>query len=409
MSTSDATRRTPLEHEVRALVSDDVPAMLHLSDVSFGGNSADDANEAKADRDHLLRLLPYSRGVDHAGTLAAVCRVYPFAMYLAGRRVLCGALAGVVSSPLSRRLGMVRALLHDTLERLAQGGVGWCLEYPFDPGFYGRYGFASVPTGSRLDLPPSLLRRGRLGPGEALASDSDDAPVKRVHAAFASRFSFTLARDDGVRDAWGATISRHHGGRHHHRYLLDDAYVYFHQESMVDGDGRHGSRIVVRDLAYASPAGRVALLDFLGAFDGQVDRVSFQLPPDDPLVLDRVGRYAQARGTLQVRIADLAAAFAPFAPTTPGATTLAVRDEFCPWNDGTFALAWGPEGTHVERSKANPVASLSVTALPALLVGAMTAEAAVAVGWAEGDLDALRSVASLNGGRPPYASPADFF
>ncbi|MDA8404685.1 MAG: hypothetical protein M0Z56_10920, partial [Desulfobacteraceae bacterium] len=63
--------------------------------------------------------------------------------------------------------------------------------------------------------------------------------------------------------------------------------------------------------------------------DGQVERVSLQLPPDYPLVLDRVGRYGRQQSTLHVRIADLAASLAPLAPVTPGATTLAVRDEFC--------------------------------------------------------------------------------
>ena len=116
-STRD-THGTQRPHQVRALASDDLPAMLHLNDVSFGGNSAEDTDEA--DRQRLLTLLPYSRGVDDDGKLAAVCRVYPFAMYLAGKRIRCGALAGVVSSPLSRRRGLVRALLHDTLERLTR-------------------------------------------------------------------------------------------------------------------------------------------------------------------------------------------------------------------------------------------------------------------------------------------------
>lgn len=402
------TRRASApEREVRALRPEDAPAMLHLSAVSFGGSAADELDED--DRRRVLALLPYTRGVELDGKLAAVCRMYPFQMFLAGARVRCGALAGVVSSPFARRRGLVRAMLHDGLARLAKEGVGWCLEYPFDPAFYGRFGFRSVPTGRLLRIPPSMLLQGPPPGGTRLEPGADGAPLQAIHAAFARRFSFALSRDDGVRDAWGKTVLRMYEDRPHHRYLLEDAYLLFHQETATSATGGRSQRLVVRDLAYASPEGRDALLAFLGGFTGQVSEVELHLPEDDPLVLDRGGRYHASQPTMQARVAELASALRPFVSAARGEAVVALRDAFCAWNDGTFQVAWGPEGTVVERSHATPAASLSIDALPPLLTGAMSAASAVAVGLADGDLGALESLASLNAARPAYASAIDYF
>lgn len=123
---------------VRRLQEGDLEQLFALRQVSFldRSNFADETVRAR----HRARL-PYTFGHFLEGRLTSAAVCYPFEMFLAGQRVQVGGLAGVLSAPQTRRRGFVREVLKNILERLSQDGVGWALEYPFDPRFYARYGF----------------------------------------------------------------------------------------------------------------------------------------------------------------------------------------------------------------------------------------------------------------------------
>jgi predicted acetyltransferase len=155
----------------------------------------------------------------------------------------------------------------------------------------------------------------------------------------------------------------------------------------------------------------------IALFRGHADRVHLEVPWDDPVAADRVRAHAVPGKTgLMARIADVALAVRPLravadddAPLEAPPLTMRVLDPFAPWNDGTWRLTPGPEGTDVAPATGTPDATVDVRALALLLSGAAAPSDVRRVGWAEGDGRALATLALLAGGRRPYRSPVDRF
>jgi len=383
-------------HTIRVLDEADLDALDTSLSLAFGEVSAG-AEERVAQ--HIRARLPNTLGSFEHGRLASSARMYPFEMYVGGSRQRVGGLASVATVPWARRRGHVAGLLKAWFERLHDAGVGWCTEYPFEPGFYARYGFQSVPDGRVLEVSPAVFDAGPAPDADRL-SGADLVALEPIHAAFASRYSFALTRDDGARDGWWRVAHPWTGGERH-VYLLQDAYLVF---SRFD-DPADGLRVT--DVAWSTPAGRQHLGRFLRAFDGQFERVRVHLPPGDAVLLDHEARHSVATPLLQVRVVDVATALAPLAAATPSRWRIAFEDGDCPWNDGVFDVRLTPDGCRMTPTRGSADARLDVRALCALVTGAAPASAVLADGRAEGEPQALRALAELMRGQPTFQAAVD--
>jgi predicted acetyltransferase len=388
-------------NEIRALAEDDLEAFVWLRSVAYPGADLEPAELRRI----LAPRLPHSSGLFVDGDLACVATSWPMRIYLGGRLVSMSGLAGVATAPEHRRRGLVREILRALLERLRHEGVGWSLEYPFDPHFYHRLGWQSVPCGVELELPAEYLFQGapprslRRLPLEQIASRSE------VFESWSSRFNFTLSRVDDARDSWRRLVSDQ--WLHHDAFLYgsDDAYVLF----TLSHETRN-QVLTVEDYAYASAAGRSDLLAFLGAMQGQATLVRIHVPDDDPLALQHRTRHARSRRwPLQARIVDLATALAPLSAPEPRTLRIGVSDPLCPWNDGTFEIVVGPGGATLGRIDGRPDALVPIQSLPLLLLGNVSAASALAQGLATGDEGQLAVLASLGAGRTTFMPLSDAF
>lgn len=380
---------------IRKLQKDDLDALLALRQLSFLDRS-DVTDEAVRAR-HRARL-PFSYGhfLEDKLTSAAVC--FPFEMFLAGQRVRAGGLASVLSAPETRRRGFVRDLLGYILAALREDGVGWALEYPFDPAFYARYGFATVPTGCEVLAPAAQLFRGAAPDAVRVVGDPA-AKFEPIYDRWARTYALTLSRRDQGRPTWSRIVS---GARF--AYLLEDAYAVLELEESAGQQ-----TLVVHDYAFSTPGGREGLWRFVGSFYGQVERISLHLPPDEPLAFDLQHHHTNQLPLLQARIVDLGAALRPLRSPAEHRFTLGVRDAFCSPNDGAFEIALGPTGSAVTPSARAPELSLSIGTLTQLLTGALGAEAAERAGLLEGDLAAARALTAPGAGRTTFMPSSDYF
>jgi len=388
----------PDAYDIRAVPEDRIDDLLRNALVSFGPLSP------RAEtwlREHLRHTLAFTLGSFQRDRLASAATVYPFQAWIGGTRHPVGGLAAVATAPWARRHGHVEALLRRWLERLRDEGVGWCAEHPFDPRFYARYGFESLPNGQVVELSPEVFGDRRPPDAREIGPD-DPTELPPIHAAFAARYGFALTRDDRARDAW-QNVLRPWDGPPRHAFVLEGAYVVF----CVADDGT--GTLHVTDYAYATPEGRRNLWSFLAAFRGQAPKVQIHLPPGEPLLADHQARRSIRSPLLQVRLVELTAALAPLRAAHARTWRIRLYDALCPWNDGTFALALTPDGCTAARTDEPADAELDARALVALLGQGAPPELLAAAGRARGDLEALRALSELTRGRPTFHARADGF
>lgn len=396
---------------VRPLRDDDVDDWIRLRRASFGRPR--DLSDTEA-RTILTSQIPFGRGVDDGGELVGACTWFPYPAWIGGVRVTTGALAAVVSAPESRRRGHVRELVLDGLRELHEAGVGWSLEYPFDPRFYARLGYRAFPNGVVLHMPIERV------PGDARAATFAPVPdldpeLRRIRARFAAAHGFALDRDHPPPGPGEATTLRWRGifeapsdeATPATAYRTDGGYAIV----ATEGFGPHGVLHVV-DAAWTDGAARGRVLAMLTAWRGQVGSIRLDLPAHDPLALAEAPQHAQERPVLQGRIVDVVAALTPLRPARPpgrDAVGLELRDPHCPWNEGTWSVELRDGGCVVERrSGAEADVKLGVDALAAVLAG-VPPSSLHAAGDVEGDLTALHALAATTADHPPFQGRADHF
>lgn len=360
-------------------------------------------------RARLLSRLPYGYGAFAGTELASAAFFYPMPIYLAGRLVDMVGLAGVQTAPEYRRRGHVKALLLDGLKRLHQSGVGWCLEYPFDPFYYAKYGWQSVASAIALSIPSQLLYQAfttRVRPQlKRVTLEPSLAQVQAIYHTWARSYNGTLSRDEAVRPDWSNLIRAPWETRERHLYLAADAYCVLQPHSDQAADREEA---IIYDYAFTSPQGRLNLLAFWGNLSGQYERVRVTLPPDEPLARD-LDEFLKPISYFQVRIVDIQAALTSFASLAEARFAIAVSDDFCPWNEGVFAVSLSPQGVMVEASDQAPDLSLDVRTLAALLFGDLSAAAAANTGLLQGDIGVAKQLAKLAADHRPFMAKHDYF
>lgn len=398
---------------VRPLDANDVDAAVAIRVFAQWGR--DDDSHRQRVRDNLPRTL----GSFEDGVLAAVAVMLDLDVNVAGAPAVIGGLAGVTTAPTQRRRGHVAALLRTWFQRLHERGIGLSAEFPFDPSFYARYGYQTLANGTALEVPTARLAAWRRGAdGARVRYDAVELGPARwgdlvaIHDAYAGRFSLALRRSDASRDHWRSVLAPAWSSRRYHAFLMQDAYVVLTIDDPDDGPGH--PKALVRDMAYATPAGRAAVLALLADLDGQVDSVRIHLPPGDPLLTMWRDRYPVESVSVQARVVDVVRALAPLRSDQEAGFTLHLRDSDCPWNDGSFAVELTPAGCSVVPSSrsgpnARQAVSLDVNALAAVLFGAVDPAAALATGLADGDLAPLVQLGRLLAGHPTFVAEADHF
>ena len=392
--------------QVRTLSEADLDGLFAIRQVAYHDTS--DFSD-KALRERHTKRLPYTQGVFVGDTLASAAIFLPFQMYFGGQLVRMGGLASVLTAPEHRRQGYVRMLLRDGLERLHADGVGWCLEYPFDPFYYQKFGWQSVPNGMRVKIPAQRLLREKEPVEVQRVTTQDEAVLERIKTIYhvwAEGYQFTLARDEAFRPDWRNTFTSPATGREHFVYLMPDAYCV----TEIGHDPATGDDLLkVHDYAFTSPKGRRDLLTFWGGFYGQLERIEALLPTDDPLLLDIPGFYQPSTHPIQARVASVEHVLQGLRSKSSASFTLSIQDDFCPWNDETFRLELTPSGTAVTTTNEMAELSLDVRTLALLLSGCMSATAAHRAGLLEGELEHAQALVALTGGRTSFMSKVDGF
>jgi predicted acetyltransferase len=169
----------------------------------------------------------------------------------------------------------------------------------------------------------------------------------------------------------------------------------------MDGDAADERTLRASDLAAADHAALTHLLRFCRDHDSQVAEVRFEARPDVAtglfeLLPDPRAATVELRPGPMLRAVDVRAAVEALA-VPAGAderVTLAVVDETCPWNEGTYELRAADGAARLRPApEAEPALSVGVGPLTTALVGAVGPTRLAETGAATGDAAAAEALA----------------
>jgi predicted acetyltransferase len=153
-----------------------------------------------------------------------------------------------------------------------------------------------------------------------------------------------------------------------------DGYVRYRVRDDSEMAGSK-SKVVIAELIATNPSAELDLWRYLFDIDLMARIEAWNRPIDDPLLLN-VSEPRRLRATLGdalwSRIVDLGPALAARRYATEGRLTLEVADDFCEWNDGTWALSVEAGVPIVEPASGPADLACDVTDLGAAYLGAFS-------------------------------------
>ncbi|MFC0627398.1 GNAT family N-acetyltransferase [Kribbella deserti] len=368
--------------ELRPFEDADATQVRDLLSLSFA--------ETITDEDWTVELNVHEpeRGlvaVDGKEVVGYAC-IYSLSMTVPGGPAPVAGVSMVTVKPTHRRKGILRQLMSRQLTGLYESGAEPVAALTAsEPEIYGRFGYGLASEHLRLTIPrkPGQLRSV---PGvedvEVRYADVAESldECTRIHNEVAATRVGMFQHNGG----WPAYVSNElvlaggtGGGSSAARCVLArkdgslTGYAYFRTKRAVENNAARNTVLV--DRVHATDlASYVALWRFLLDQDLMTETRFGRFALDDPfMTLLLNGRPAQPQlfDGLWIRLVDFPRALAARTYENEVDVVLGVRDEFCPWNEGSWRLTGGPGGATCERTTQAPDLLADVRDYGALYLG----------------------------------------
>ena len=350
---------------IRRLTEHEIDESIKLSSFAFQYRVSPEDMERRRKMQQPDRIWGYF--VD--GRLAAKAAVLPLRIWLNGRSVPMGGVAGVATWPEYRRQGLVRQLLQHVLGEMRNEGVSVSFLHPFSIPFYRKYGWEVTADAAVLELPPAKCGGFAMqGNMRRIDRPLEELPLLRdLYGRYAARFNTMLDRDA----SWWEQ-----------RVLIDDRLCYCYENASGEPQGfmlftlRERLMHITEWICLTREA-REGMLHFIANHDSMADKVQLKVSANDrlPFLLSDP-RFTQTRTPhCMGRIVDVQAFVNNYAfrPGDPTRLRLRIADEAAPWNDGDFLLTIDEDGTGKLEPAATgidaPKLACHIRALSAVLLG----------------------------------------
>jgi predicted acetyltransferase len=300
----------------------------------------------------------------------------------------------VATLPEFRRRGLLRTVMTKALSDQRDQGQAIAILWASMGAIYQRYGFGLAATSATYEVDPRqiLFAHGEPATGNVRLYPKDEArPIfEAIYKEFSRPRNLLIQRAPAMWDI------RQQGERNHFGVYHDGAgeprgFVGFQAGS--DPALSPGQTIDVNDWAALDPDAYRGIWEFLASHD-LVGRVRWpRAPEDDPaplLFLEPRELHRRTADSIWMRITDVAAALPQRPYGEADALTIAVTDELCPWNEGTYVLETTGDESTATRVDATPDLTMPVSSLAVLVSGHRSAtELARAARIDVGDAKAL--------------------
>lgn len=337
--------KTTMAIEFRPARPEEMREFAYLGAITFGGST--DEREIERRMADGTRRPEDTLCAFEDGAMVARMATLPFTISWHGRTISCGGVSSVGTLPTHRRRGLVRELMTRAFVAMRAHGQPIAMLWASMAAIYQRFGYgicAPIYVGT---CDPRTIRfvdeivvpeRVRLVRGEAVLP-----ALAPAYDRFAAERPLMLARD--------ATHWQSFRLRRWNENQPPSLYAVYEEGGQplgyviydVQREERRGpdQKLIVQELAWATPAAHRALLQYLLAHD-LAYAVEFRaLPLDDPLpvhVQEPRDLGLMLRDGALVRIVDVAAALCGRGYAADGRLTFALTDDLCPWNEDVWTL-----------------------------------------------------------------------
>ena len=363
------------ETVLRPVTADEFDRFYWTSQVAYGEEFRDE------DVASMRTVLPLQRtlaAVDGDGQMVGTTCSYPLDVSVPGGSTPMAGITAVAVLPTHRRRGVTRALLQRQLADLRDHGEPLACLWASEARIYGRFGFgpASFADELTIERPHSAFRHDTLPSsvrfldvGGALACFPDIYARARVERGGMP------ARDEAWWHRWlGLDLEHHRHGMtpRFHAAVGDRGYVVYRLKEGSWDAWVPDVHLEVEELVAGDPDTETALWRFCLDMDLVRTVHAPERPVDDvlPYLLDDPRRLRRlTHDALWIRIVRLEEALATRRYGREAALVLAVRDQVCPWNEGTWSVEVGPKGARASRTSGAPHLSLDIADLGAIFLG----------------------------------------
>ena len=357
--------------DIRPITEDELPELQRITSYAFGGFGGQPPPWIHPDWTTCAFI---------DGRIATTFGAWPFRIRLNGRSTAVAGVTMVATLPEHRRRGILRQVMTRALAEQRERGQAIAILWASMGAIYQRYGYGLASTNVTYEIEPReiVFAAGEPATGSVRLHTREDArPIfEALYKDFSRPRNLMIQRSGALWDI------RQQGDRQQFGVYYDAAreprgFVGFETGS----DPGIGQTIDVNDWASLDHDAYRGLWEFLGHHD-LVRRVRWnRVPEDDPaslLLLEPRELHRRTGDAIWMRVTDVVAALPQRPYGEADALTIAVTDELCPWNDGTFVLeTTGEESTasRLDGAAAGAPADLTmpVASLAVLLSGHRTA------------------------------------
>lgn len=365
-----------MDVEIRPVAEHELEEWVRANEVAFGSQPEPGQLELERSVTELDRAFAAVEDGEIVGTAAA----YSLRMRVPnGADVPTAGVTMVGVKPSHRRRGINTAMMRRLLDQARERGEPLAALFASEAPIYGRFGFGVATLHGSIDIetfgsafvpdhrpsgrvrmrsleqamPAMLAIYERAREGRAGAIELDERRMRYAlhdHGEEARLPRFVAAHEtDGEPDAYAVYKVKHDWPK-----------------------GIPSNELMLYDLQATTPQAYADMWRFVLDVDLIRRVTAWHRPADEPLLhllADPRRLRLTLRDGLWVRLVDVPGALGARGYAAPGRLVLEVRDPFCPWNEGRFALEADEGGARCLRTQEEPELALEVDALAASYLG----------------------------------------
>ncbi|MGY4689686.1 GNAT family N-acetyltransferase [Salibacterium sp. K-3] len=389
--------------EIRKMSGSQMRQSLELDQFAF---QFEFTKEEKKNHERIMK--PENTWVaEEKGQLLSKLTILPMEVFIGGVSMPMGGISGVATWPEARRSGLVRRLLHASLEDMKNRGQVVSFLYPFSIPFYRKFGWELFSDAVTWTIKKEQLpKKEEISNGRIRRIPPAEWPtLQQIYQAYAHCYNGMVNRDESW---WRYTVLKKKKGQiavFSNESGEDKGYMIYHIKN---------NHMTVHEFIALDEETREQLWRFISNHDSMINEAKIKPTVGDPgrfmlfdpSIDERRESYFMARIVDMKRFLEMY----PFRIKEEKDIVLNISDPSASWNNGIFVVRKNESGHEVEhysRMGAEDGIQIDINTAAAVLLGYISVPDAVRTGRIDGSESAQTALSEAVTEESPFIY--DFF